>query len=126
MTLSNPQQRVFDAIGFLIAKEGISPSVREIGDRAGLSSTSTVHKHLWALRRLGLVEWRPEVPRSLKLVGFDPHEGVRALCTAARLFAAEVRAFDSSLPHSGPSDDETYQDLLSAVAAVEASLPPST
>lgn len=36
------------------------PTVREVGERAGLRSTSTVHEHLKHLRRLGLVGWEDD------------------------------------------------------------------
>lgn len=63
------QQRVLAAVRELTARRGFSPTVREIGATVGLSSSSTVHTHLAALRAQGLVQWEVEKSRSLRVVG---------------------------------------------------------
>ena len=44
---------------------GYPPSVREIGERVGLSSSSTVQSHLKTLERRGLLRRDPTKPRAL-------------------------------------------------------------
>lgn len=52
----NPQQAViFEVIASHIAEFGWAPTVREICERTGLRSTSTVHHHLRRLEELGLI-----------------------------------------------------------------------
>lgn len=53
--LSKRQQRVYDCIVQNMLEKGYPPSVREIGDAAGLSSPSTVYFHLTNLEKLGLI-----------------------------------------------------------------------
>jgi repressor LexA len=60
------QQRILDVIRAFTAERGYPPSVREIGERVGLSSSSTIHAHLKALERRGLIERDPTKPRALR------------------------------------------------------------
>ena len=49
------QLRILDVIREFTAEMGYPPSVREIGERVGLSSSSTVQSHLKTLERRGYV-----------------------------------------------------------------------
>ncbi|MGH7736722.1 MAG: transcriptional repressor LexA [Candidatus Tyrphobacter sp.] len=60
------QQRILETIRRFTAEQGYPPSVREIGERVGLSSSSTIHAHLKALERQGLIERDPTKPRALR------------------------------------------------------------
>jgi repressor LexA len=59
------QQRILDVIREFTAERGYPPSVREIGERVGLSSSSTVQSHLKTLERRGLLRRDPTKPRAL-------------------------------------------------------------
>jgi repressor LexA len=59
------QQRILDVICAFTAERGYPPSVREIGERVGLSSSSTVQSHLKTLERRGLLKRDPTKPRAL-------------------------------------------------------------
>jgi repressor LexA len=59
------QQRILDTIRAFTAEQGYPPSVREIGERVGLSSSSTVQSHLKTLERRGLLRRDPTKPRAL-------------------------------------------------------------
>ena len=65
------QQRILKAINDFTAERGYPPSVREIGERVGLSSSSTIHAHLKALEKRGLISRDPTKPRAMR-------SGVRA------------------------------------------------
>ena len=54
-----------------IARTGQSPTIREMGEGAGISSTSVVHYHLKALEKLGLVEREPNTIRGIKAADQD-------------------------------------------------------
>ena len=75
--LTKRQRQIFD---FIIEKKrqvGYPPSVREIGAGVGLSSSSTVHSHLTALEKKGLIKRDPTKPRALEIMGdkySDSHE----------------------------------------------------
>jgi len=60
------QRRILQAIADFKAERGYPPSVREIGERVGLSSSSTIHAHLKALERRGLISRDPTKPRALR------------------------------------------------------------
>ena len=60
------QQRILDVIRAFTTERGYPPSVREIGERVGLSSSSTIHAHLKALERRGLILRDPTKPRALR------------------------------------------------------------
>ena len=60
------QQRILEVIRAFTAERGYPPSVREIGERVGLSSSSTIHAHLKALERRGLILRDPTKPRALR------------------------------------------------------------
>ena len=59
------QARILDVIRDFTETHGYPPSVREIGERVGLSSSSTVQSHLKSLERRGLVHRDPTKPRAL-------------------------------------------------------------
>ncbi|MBV9233266.1 MAG: transcriptional repressor LexA [Candidatus Eremiobacteraeota bacterium] len=63
------QRRILDVIRAFTAEHGYPPSVREIGERVGLSSSSTIHAHLKALERRGLIARDPTKPRALRPSG---------------------------------------------------------
>jgi len=60
------QRHILQAINQLTAERGYPPSVREIGERVGLSSSSTIHAHLKALEKRGLISRDPTKPRALR------------------------------------------------------------
>jgi repressor LexA len=59
------QQRILEVIREFTMERGYPPSVREIGERVGLSSSSTVQSHLKTLERRGLLRRDPTKPRAL-------------------------------------------------------------
>jgi repressor LexA len=59
------QQRILDVIREFTSDRGYPPSVREIGERVGLSSSSTVQSHLKTLERRGFLKRDPTKPRAL-------------------------------------------------------------
>lgn len=59
------QQAILDVIKNFTREHGYPPSVREIGERVGLSSSSTVQCHLRTLEKKGLIKRDPTKPRAL-------------------------------------------------------------
>lgn len=53
--MTDAQARVFSAIKALISRLGHSPTYREIGRVAQLSSLSVIHKHIKSLERDGYI-----------------------------------------------------------------------
>lgn len=58
-------------IGFIrrsTKERGYPPTVREIGDAVGLSSSSSVKFQLDNLYRAGNITWEPKSPRTIRVV----------------------------------------------------------
>ena len=70
--LSDRQQRILDFIGEYTGDHGYSPSIREIGQAVGISSTSVVDYNLRALQRAELIRRDADISRSVALVGPGP------------------------------------------------------
>ena len=66
--LSDRQQEILDFLSDFISQNGYPPSVREIGQSVGLSSSSTVHSHLNALEDKGYIKRAPSSARALSVV----------------------------------------------------------
>jgi repressor LexA len=75
MTDLTPRQRqVLEFVDAEVRRRGYPPSVREIGEAVGLSSSSTVHAHLAALQDKGYLMRDPTKPRAIE-VRFDVESG---------------------------------------------------
>jgi repressor LexA len=61
------QQRILDFIAQTVSDRGYPPTVREIGEAVGLTSSSSVHAQLANLERMGLLHKDPTKPRAVTL-----------------------------------------------------------
>ena len=68
--LTKRQQEILDYIRGEVHRHGYPPSVREIGEAVGLSSSSTVHSHLAALEAKGFIRRDPSKPRALEVLDY--------------------------------------------------------
>jgi len=80
--LSGKRLQILNFIADSQRERGYPPSVREIGQAVGLTSSATVHTHLAVLQREGYLSRDPSKPRAIQ-VHFDPD-------TTTRLTAAAV------------------------------------
>jgi repressor LexA len=71
LALTRRQREILEVIDRYMRERGYPPSVREIGEAVGLTSPSTVHNHLAALQRRGLLRRDPTKPRAIE-VRWDP------------------------------------------------------
>jgi len=69
--LTDRQQQIWNYLVEYVDRHGYPPTVREIGERVGLASPSTVHAHLANLERAGFLRSDPTKPRALELIGRD-------------------------------------------------------
>ena len=67
---------IYKYIKEFLMKKGYPPSVREIGEKVGLSSSSTVHSYLHMLEADGKIHRDPTKPRAIELVGDNPWENL--------------------------------------------------
>jgi repressor LexA len=65
-----PRQRdVVNHIVQLTEEHGYPPTLAELAAAMGLRNRMTIHQHVAALKKKGVVHWEPGLNRSLKLVG---------------------------------------------------------
>src|ERR1700733_9441492 len=65
-----PRQRdVINQIINLTEENGYPPTLAELAAALGLKNRMTVHQHVAALKKKGLVHWEPGLNRSLKVIG---------------------------------------------------------
>jgi len=69
--LTPRQRKVLEVIRDWVERFGYPPSVREIGDAVGLTSTSSVHHQLRALERKGFLRRDPNRTRAVDVRGPD-------------------------------------------------------
>ena len=75
--LTARQREILDFVRAEVHRRGFPPSVREIGEAVGLSSSSTVHSHLSALESKGFIRRDPSKPRALEVLDYrDTGRGV--------------------------------------------------
>jgi repressor LexA len=72
--LTGKRREILDFIASQIRERGYPPSVREIGEAVGLTSSSTVHTHLTTLQRQGFLRRDPTKPRAIE-VRYDAVSG---------------------------------------------------
>lgn len=68
VTLYRRQRQIVDFIAQYIQKNGYSPTLQEIADAIGVSSLATVHEHLGALERKGVIKKYEGSVRGIELV----------------------------------------------------------
>src|SRR4030081_3104290 len=73
--LTARQRQVLEFIDGEVRRRGYPPSVREIGEAVGLSSSSTVHAHLAALQDKGYLRRDPTKPRAIEIT-LEPDSGL--------------------------------------------------
>lgn len=66
--LSPRQRDILEIIKKEISLKGYPPSVREIGEAVGLTSSSTVHNHLTILEQKGYIRRDPTKPRAIEVL----------------------------------------------------------
>jgi repressor LexA len=66
-TLTGKKREILEFIEDQLRTRGYPPSVREIGEAVGLTSSSTVHAHLGVLQQLGYLRRDPTKPRAIEV-----------------------------------------------------------
>jgi repressor LexA len=100
--LTQRQRTILDVIRSSVTTRGYPPSIREIGDAVGLTSTSSVAHQLRTLERKGYLRRDPNRPRAVDVR--TPEE------LAAPVVATDVAGSDA-LP------EPTYVPVLGRIAA---------
>ena len=105
--LSGKRLQILTFIADSQRDQGYPPSVREIGEAVGLTSSATVHTHLAVLQREGYLTRDPSKPRAIQ-VHFDP-------VSTGRLTAAPVHnvpLVGGYVAGTGVLAEENVEELL--------------
>jgi len=102
-SLTDRQRTILDVIRASVTSRGYPPSIREIGDAVGLTSTSSVAHQLRTLERKGYLRRDPNRPRAVDVRGADDIAAAAAPLT-------DVAGSDA-LP------EPTYVPVLGRIAA---------
>jgi repressor LexA len=81
--LTQRQRRILEVIRDAVERQGYPPSVREIGQAVGLTSTSSVAHQLSTLERKGYIRRDPNRPRAVDVRPPDTGAAARAAAEAA-------------------------------------------
>jgi repressor LexA len=108
-SLLTPRQRtILDVIRASVTTRGYPPSIREIGDAVGLTSTSSVAHQLRTLEKKGYLRRDPNRPRAVDVRSADD---VRIADEASRAPVVTDVAGSDALP------EPTYVPVLGRIAA---------
>ncbi|ATA28136.1 SOS-response repressor and protease LexA [Mycobacterium lepraemurium] len=77
-SLTDRQRTILNVIRASVTSRGYPPSIREIGDAVGLTSTSSVAHQLRTLERKGYLRRDPNRPRAVDVRGVDDDVAVPA------------------------------------------------
>ncbi len=66
-TLPPKQRHVLESILAFIEENAYPPSIQQLCDLCGVSSTSTIHHHISALKRKGFIHWNPAEKRAISI-----------------------------------------------------------
>ncbi len=121
--LSERQKKILEVLERFQEEYGYPPSIREICDKATISSTSVVNYYLEQLQELGYIERDGRVSRGIRLV--------KPLTQAANPLVGAARAAATSVRQSVESVRQTAAEMLRIpivgriVAGAPVPVPPS-
>jgi repressor LexA len=81
------QQRILEFISETVRERGYPPTVREIGEAVGLTSSSSVHAQLANLEKKGLLHKDPTKPRAMTLATDEARAGGTVVPLVGRIAA---------------------------------------
>eukprot|EP01133_Synstelium_polycarpum_P023488 gene23488-28152_t len=108
-TLTERQRRVLEVIRDSVTERGYPPSIREIGDAVGLTSTSSVAHQLRTLERKGFLRRDPNRPRAVDVRGLDE--------VAADTAIASVSKHSGEYNSADPLPEPAFVPILGRIAA---------
>jgi repressor LexA len=91
------QQRILEFIRSTVRERGYPPTVREIGEAVGLTSSSSVHAQLENLRRKGLLRKDASKPRAIEVAGTRPAESTTVVPLIGRIAAGAPMLADDHI-----------------------------
>ncbi|MGP3977890.1 transcriptional repressor LexA [Streptomyces sp. 8N114] len=111
--LTDRQRRVIEVIRDSVQRRGYPPSMREIGQAVGLSSTSSVAHQLMALERKGFLRRDPHRPRAYEVRGSDAPSSAQAAADTTGKPSASYVPLVGRIAAGGPIlAEESVEDVF--------------
>jgi repressor LexA len=107
-SLSERQRKILQFIVTFVGENEFPPTIREIGEQVGISSTSVVNYNLAKLEELGLISRRKEVSRGLAL----NWDRLNELTPALMSFANSSTPPMPSIKHNGGSHESSMPSMM--------------
>jgi repressor LexA len=120
--LSERQKKILAILENFQENAGYPPSIREIGEQAGISSTSVVNYYLDQLQGMGYIERDSRVSRGIRLIKTLADIYGQGAVSAS---AGAVKAATASLKQGAQNVRQAVEDLLRipVVGRIQAGLP---
>lgn len=121
------QQRILQFIRGRVREQGYPPTVREIGEAVGLTSSSSVHAQIANLQRKGLLRKDPAKPRAIEVAGERPGDAVTVpllgrIAAGAPVLAEEHIEEFLTVPASFAGDQEHFALAVRGDSMVDAGI----
>ncbi len=130
--LTERHQKILDYLDKRTNQQGYPPSIREIGEATGISSTSVVTYYLKQLVEMGMIERDPKFSRAVRLTRAPVAPAKARLAETAKAIATAVdemihvpvvgRIF-AAVPVPVPASDFNYYDAESSINIARSLLP---
>jgi len=126
--LSEKHIKILDLLQKYAENEGYPPSIREIGEQTGISSTSVVNYYLEQLEKWGFIERDRRISRGLRVVPEKLASLGNALQHTAEVVSdlMQIGIFGrigASTPNLTPPSDFNYYDAESSIEVARSMLP---
>jgi repressor LexA len=121
------QRRILEFIRGRVREQGYPPTVREIGEAVGLTSSSSVHAQIANLQRKGLLRKDPAKPRAIEVAGERPGDAVTVpllgrIAAGAPVLAEEHIEEFLTVPASFAGDQEHFALTVRGDSMVDAGI----
>ncbi len=108
--LSPRRQQILDCIVSTTRDRGYPPTVREIGQAVGLTSSSSVHFHLRALEKAGYLERDGSLTRALRPRPFRQSQPSRYVPLVGKVAAGEPILAQQNIEEAMPLPEGLFPD----------------
>lgn len=118
--LTPKQQEVLEKLLAFLHENHFPPSIHQLCQLCGVSSTSTIHFHLSALRKKGFIDWNPASKRAISV-----RDDIRLAWLDKQEMPREWEASTASDSHN-VSPDEDKSGVLPMLGSIAAGSPLQT
>lgn len=117
--LTPKQREVLNQLLGFVLENNYPPSIQQLCQLCGVSSTSTIHFHLSGLKKKGLIDWNPAEKRAIS-VREDLRDAYRAMQGGSDEDGSQLSDADDS------DEEETRRGVLPMLGSIAAGSPLQT